>query len=80
MHARIHGHIQVTCALLWTLSWISTPERRVMLRGIALDHLTAVSSLSASVGSSNKTGVRPRLSAAFDEAIALNDDGVQTYV
>lgn len=36
-----------TKALLWALSWISTPHRRATLRSVALKHLVATSSLSS---------------------------------
>lgn len=36
-----------TKALLWALSWISTPHRRGTLRSVAIKHLVATSSLSS---------------------------------
>jgi hypothetical protein len=73
-------------ALLWTLSWISTPERRTLLRSVALSHLRSVSTLGGDADLRGDAGAplsdRERgakltqlLGEAFDEAIEPLSDG-----
>jgi len=66
-------------ALLWTLSWISGPSRYDQLRGIALHHLSAVSSLKAPEEGMDRAQTKLQLataiSNAFDEATSPFEDG-----
>jgi hypothetical protein len=71
-----------TRALLWALSWISTPERRETLRSVALAQLLLVSSLSTEVKLDGietqaqlKAELSRRIEKAFDEATAPFEDG-----
>ena len=60
-----------TTALLWAMSWISTPQRRTMLKNVALKHLIAVSTLKdPSVLPENKYNeMEKRIFSAFVEAL-----------
>jgi hypothetical protein len=71
-----------TVALLWTLSWISTPARHQSLRRVAIRHLQAVSSLNEAKGNRASTAgaiaplsLAARIENAFDEAVAPDADG-----
>jgi len=69
-----------TAALLWALSWISSPERHSTLRAVALKHLTRVSALSSDEDSGGGEGGGPkelarRIERAFDDAVKPFDDG-----
>uniref|UniRef100_A0A7S2SQR0 Uncharacterized protein n=1 Tax=Rhizochromulina marina TaxID=1034831 RepID=A0A7S2SQR0_9STRA len=71
-----------TKAILWTLCWISTPERQTLLRSIAIKHLAAVSILSCFHFSQDNLSVammqeelEQRISDAFDDAIKPFSDG-----
>jgi len=71
-----------TRAILWALSWISTPERRQTLRSVALAQLLLVSSLtheSSHPDVGNRSRLRAdlsrRIEKAFDEATAPFEDG-----
>ena len=71
---------QVRRALLWTLSWISTPERRTLLRSTALSHLRGVSTLSGDVSAQltdreRSAKLTELLGEAMDEAIEPLSDG-----
>ena len=79
-----------TLALLWTLSWISSPENHERLRRVATRHLVDVSTFiaptnrsgtaaGAAAGAAGATApvASPAklISAAFDDAVASNADG-----
>jgi predicted unusual protein kinase regulating ubiquinone biosynthesis (AarF/ABC1/UbiB family) len=68
-----------TRSLLWGLSWISTPERRLTLRAVALKHLVASSSLRDENHEVPKTRVAAelarRIEKAFEAAIQPFEDG-----
>ena len=67
-----------TKAILWALSWLSSPERHLLLRSVALDHLSATSCLRDRQMNRDAAAIKDlqdKIQEAFNLAVAPFEDG-----